>query len=146
MQRRPPEPLVFFLDENIDGPDLAERLRSRGIRHEAHRIHFTAGATDEEWIPVVAARGWVIVTRDLEIRRRAVERDAWLHSGAIVVMLRGDSLNNEAMASALSAALARGLELYVSKRMPPMILYLWPDGRYHVKEGGVKRAALKRDS
>ncbi len=93
MPRRPPEPFVYYLDANLDGPDLVARLRGGGMRCEAHRDHFAPDAEDEKWIPPIASHNWVIVTRDFAIRRRPTERTAWTVTKATVVMLRGEKLS-----------------------------------------------------
>lgn len=78
MPRQPPDALVYYLDANLDGPDLVRRLREAGVRCEPHRDHFAQDEQDETWLPAVAARGWVIVTRDFAIQRRPAERAAWI--------------------------------------------------------------------
>ena len=103
MPTRPPEPRRYYLDANLDGPDLVERLRAGGLPCEPHRDHFPADAEDEAWIPAIAARGWVIVTRDFAIQRRPAERHAWTAAQATVVMLRGDRLSAEKMCHPLQA-------------------------------------------
>lgn len=47
------------------------------------------GAKDDEWIPVVAARGWLIVTRDSAIQRHPSLVRAVITSGARMVALSG---------------------------------------------------------
>lgn len=59
-------------------------------------IHDDEFAPDEEdpiWLPKVAARGWVILTKDREIRHRKIELDAVLSNGAYLLMFgQGDLL------------------------------------------------------
>jgi hypothetical protein len=145
MPRRPPDARVYYLDANLDGPELVRRLRDAGMSCEPHRDHFAPDAEDEAWIPAIASRGWVIVTRDFAIRRRPNERDAWAAAGATVVMVRGDRLSAEDMARLLLAAHGHGrLDNYIAKRSPPMILYLNPDGQLHTQLGGQRRGGRKK--
>lgn len=44
---------------------------------------------DHEWIPVVAARGLLVITRDKKIRRRPVELMAWKAGGLRGFVLTG---------------------------------------------------------
>jgi hypothetical protein len=44
-------------------------------------------AKDHEWIPVVAAAGWLIVTRDRHIQRRPAQLQAVAESGAKMIAL-----------------------------------------------------------
>lgn len=70
-------PLEIFLDECVGTPLLADRLRALpGVTVEIHRDHFSEGEFDDVWIPSVAARGWVILTKDKEMRHRRLEIEA----------------------------------------------------------------------
>lgn len=145
MSPKPPDERVYYLDANLDGPELVKRLRSGGLPCEPHRDHFPSDARDEEWIPPIAARGWIIVTRDFAIKRRPNEREAWSSAGATVVMIRGEKLSAEDMAKMLLGAHAQGrLDNYIAKRSPPMILYLTPDGQIRTHMGGERRGGKKK--
>jgi len=146
MPRRPPDALVYYLDANLDGLELVGRLRGAGMPCEPHRDHFAPDAADAAWIPPIAARGWVIVTRDFAIQRRRAEREAWTAAHATVVMLRGEKLSAEDMAKMLLAAHANGrLDNFIGKRTPPMIIYLNPDGQLQVHFGGARRGGRKSE-
>jgi hypothetical protein len=146
MPRRPPDALVYYLDANLDGLELVRRLRVEGMRCEPHRDHFAPDALDEAWIPAIASRGWVIVTRDFAIQRRPTERAAWTAANATVVMLRGEKLSAVDMANMLLAAYAEGrLDNFIAKRTPPMIIYLQPDGQLRVHFGGERRGSRRKD-
>jgi hypothetical protein len=145
MAKPPPAQLVYYLDANLDGPDIATGLRAGGMRCERHRDHFPADAEDELWIPPTAAKGWVIVTRDLAIKRRPFERAAWLAARATLLTIRGAKLNAEALVSLLLRAHAGGrLDAYIAKRIPPMIIHLQADGALSATEGGERRGARRK--
>ena len=145
MLRRPPDALVYYLDANLDGPELVDRLRGAGMPCEAARNHFAPDTEDEAWIPVIAARGWIIVTRDFAIRRRPNEREAWNTANATVVMLRGEKLSAGDMAKLLLTVHARGrLDHYLAKRTPPMIVYLNADGQLQTRLGGARRGGRRK--
>jgi hypothetical protein len=92
------------------------------------------------WIPPIATRGWVIVTRDIAIQRRPLERKAWEVSGAILLMVRGPKLTGDAIVRILLERHANGrLDMFISKRRPPMVLHLQPTGALRVAEGGGRR-------
>jgi len=59
----------------------------RGRRRPACSI--TPGTKDPDWIPLVSAQGWLIVTRDLAIQRHTAEITAVRDSGARMVALAG---------------------------------------------------------
>jgi hypothetical protein len=145
MPRRPPEALIYYLDANLDGPELVKRLRDGGMPCQPHRDHFAPDARDDAWIPEIAARGWVIVTRDFAIKRRPNEREAWSSARARAIMIRGERLSADDMAKLLLAAHAHGrLDNYIAKRTAPMILYLNADGQLHTHLGGQRRGARRR--
>jgi hypothetical protein len=145
MPRRPPDALVYYLDANLDGPELVKRLREAGMPCEAHRDHFAPDAEDEAWIPAIARRGWIIVTRDFAIKRRPTEREAWSTANATVIMMRGEKLSAADMSTILLTAHAHGrLDNYIAKRMPPMIIYLNPDGQLRAHLGGERRGSRKK--
>lgn len=146
MSRRPPDQLIYYLDANLDGPDLVKALRDAGVHCEAHRDHFAPDAADEDWMPVVASRGWVIVTRDFAIKRRPTERVAWTAAKAAIVMLRGEKLSGADMTSMLLAACADGrLDNFIRKRLPPMVIYLSSPAQLTVHFGGERRGGRKKD-
>jgi hypothetical protein len=60
----PPEPITFFVDRSLSKL-VGEMLREAGVPVELHDDHFRQDARDEEWIPVVGARGWVVLRASL---------------------------------------------------------------------------------
>jgi PIN like domain len=102
-------------------------------------------AEDEAWIPAIASRGWIIVTRDFAIKRKPNEREAWSTANATVIMVRGEKLSAVDMSKLLLTAYAHGrLDNYILKRIPPMIIYLNPDGRLQTHLGGGRRGGRKK--
>ena len=146
MPRKPPESFVYYLDANLDGPTVVKTLRDAGMPCEAHRDHFAQDAADEDWMPAIAAKGWVIVTRDFAVKRRATERAAWTAANAIIVMLRGEKLSGADMAKMLLAAHADGrLDNFIGKRMAPMVIYVAAPAQLTVHFGGERRGGRKKD-
>jgi hypothetical protein len=52
------------------------------------------GSKDTVWVPAVAAQGWVIITRDHNIRENPAERRAVRENGARMVALSGEDGRN----------------------------------------------------
>ncbi len=69
--------LTFFLDHQIGRYQVAAILRASGAKVEVHLDHFAGDAPDIEWIPEVARRNWVLITKDQHIRRNPLEREAY---------------------------------------------------------------------
>lgn len=66
-------------------------MREAGIKVEVLIDHFPPGTRDIHWIPVIARRGWVTLTHDLNLRYNAPERDAIMRSGLRVIVIRSGS-------------------------------------------------------
>ena len=69
--------LTFFLDHQIGRYQVAEALRAAGAKVEVHLDYFPGDMPDTDWIPKVAKRGWVLITKDKNIRRNPLERAAY---------------------------------------------------------------------
>lgn len=67
--------VTFFLDENMPRR-LADALRDHLGESATHLYHHFGreGVPDPEVLRFVGERGWLLVTRDLQIMRRAHER------------------------------------------------------------------------
>lgn len=65
---KPPEGLVFFVDESLDSGMVVDALRGAGAVVERSLDHFGRGVEDREWLTVAGQKGWVVLTRDKRIR------------------------------------------------------------------------------
>lgn len=75
--------MEFFTDRNLGSEIFPGLLQRAGVAVHRHTDHFRDDAPDAEWLPVVAARGWVVLSRDEAIMRNPLEREAVLTSGAV---------------------------------------------------------------
>lgn len=103
--RLPSAPL--FLDEGLGSRKVADALRAAGATVVLHRDHFAPGTPDDEWLRAAAVNGWVILSKDRAIRRRANERQAVQESAARIFVLTSANMTGEEMAAAFVAALPR---------------------------------------
>lgn len=78
---------TLFIDRDAWSHVLDAELRAAGIPSVAHRDMFKPDTPDAEWITEVGRQGWVVITRDQNIRRRPNElravRAAGLHLFAL---------------------------------------------------------------
>jgi hypothetical protein len=65
--------VTYFFDANISFK-IVDALKAVGVDATHLRDHFDLAAPDEEWIPLVVAKGWIIVTVDHAIRAKAEVR------------------------------------------------------------------------
>jgi hypothetical protein len=61
--------LTFYLDENWDCPEVIEELHRSGVRYVLGK----AGEADEQFLPKVGRRGWILITADWHQRHRPRE-------------------------------------------------------------------------
>jgi uncharacterized protein with PIN domain len=68
------EQLTFFLDRQLGRHKMSGILRIAALNVEIHDDHFEQDAPDEEWLMVAGQKGWIVVTRDEQIRYRESRR------------------------------------------------------------------------
>lgn len=79
----------FFVDEDLSGLGIAlMRLRSDVIVGRRAPAIEVVPKDDPDRIPVVAARGWVVITNDRHIRTRPGEADQAKDAGLLCACLR----------------------------------------------------------
>lgn len=72
----------FYVDESAAGLGLSLAAARKDTIHVGHHLipECGRGALDTEWIPAVAARGLIVITRDKKLRSKPVEvRALWEH-------------------------------------------------------------------
>lgn len=142
---RPREPPVFFIDHCLGTEKVAERLRQQGVDARVMiEEGFPEDAEDVAWLPVVASRGWVILTKDKRIRRRAIEHDAIVASGAGAFILVAGGLGGDAIADAFVRALSTMVRIWHT-RTRPFLATVTARGKVTLIEGGRRIGGVKRD-
>lgn len=96
-----------------------------------HDDDFPIDAKDEEWLPVVAKKGWVILTKDKDIRHRKIELDAVLKNKAYLITYGRGDLSADEMAKAFTAAVPR-LRKMIARYHPPFIARVSKSGDVQV--------------
>lgn len=114
----PPRDWVFFTDRDL-GNTIPDALRQAGYHVERHDDHFSPTTTDEEWLPIVAERGWVALSHNKKIRAIAAERDAAMRAGLALFFLIG-KMPHPDLAKNLVATLPRIIR-FREKHEPPFI-------------------------
>jgi hypothetical protein len=96
--RRQLEAVTFFIDRSLGTRLLSAALRSAGARVEVHDDHFPQDTPDTEWLSTVGQRGWVVLSKDVRIRRDRLERVALLESKVKAFLLTQQGLTGADMA------------------------------------------------
>lgn len=90
----------FYFDEDIQRlahtiarlrPDCTYPGDPGAVIHKRARpaCPLARGAKDTEWVPLVATRGWLVISREFNIRENPSERRAVRQAGARMVALSG---------------------------------------------------------
>jgi hypothetical protein len=107
--------------------ELADALHQRGRLVHMHNQVFPDRTPDRVWIPDVAKRGWIIVTRDKRLQTRHIEWMAFLRTKARVLWFKGDRASNVAITEGFLIALPK-IDRLSSRLSPPYIIKVTPAG------------------
>ena len=89
----PTERPTLFIDRCAWSRKLGEALDAAGIPYVAHHQHFAPDSPDEEWLLAVQSNGWLIVTRDKNIRYKANEHRALVQARLLMFVLTQGGLS-----------------------------------------------------
>jgi len=92
--------LVYWTDRALGAHILPNILRNNRVQVVRHVETFPDDdrIADLDWIPEIASRGWIIVTKDAQIRRNRIEREMLIACGALYVSLGKGNLTGEQQA------------------------------------------------
>ena len=123
LEQKLPDPPTFFLDRNLGKYFIANALRQAGALVQVHDNHFSSNARDDEWLPKVGDKGWVVLTSDKRIRHRALELKALMDAKVRVFVLASGNLQGQEMAEVFVAALP-AMKKFLEKHKGPFIARL----------------------
>lgn len=111
--------------------ELADALHQRGRLVHMHKQMFPDRTPDRVWIPDVASRGWIIVTRDKRLQTRHIEWMALLRAKARVLWFKGDRASNVEITEGFLAALPK-IDKLTATLSTPYIIKVTPAG--HIEQ------------
>jgi hypothetical protein len=121
--------LTFFLDHQIGRYQVAEALRAAGARVEVHLDYFRGDMPDTEWIPEVSRRGWVLITKDQNIRRNPLERAAYQAAKLRGFVATGKDMNAKELGELLIRCLP-GMVRRAAGRPGPLLFTISRGGTF----------------
>jgi hypothetical protein len=121
--------ITFFIDRSLGGKLVAQALRDAGANVEIHDQHFPQDTPDVDWLKVVGARGWVVLSKDERIRRNHIERAALQTANVRAFFLTQQSITGSEMANIFSDALA-GMVGRATSQPAPFIYSLSRAGNF----------------
>lgn len=98
MIHRPADRLTFLVDRSLGRKIVVGALRETGERVEALDDHFAQNAPDTEWLLDAGNRHWIVLSKDLAIRRNAYERELLLGARVRAFILARQDLSGQEMA------------------------------------------------
>ncbi len=123
---KPRKATVFFIDRSLGKIDVPNALLSAGYSCERHDDHWDQTTEDAVWLAGVAARKWVVLTKDERIRYRPLERQTLESARVRAFILICGNVRGEDAARILLAAMPRILNV-VAARKGPFIYYVYKD-------------------
>jgi hypothetical protein len=121
--------LTFFLDHQIGRYQVAHALREAGANVEVHLDHFAGDMADIDWIPKVAAKNWVLITKDQNIRRNPLEVVTYRASGLRGFVATGKDMNAQELGDLLVQCLP-GMVRRASGRPGPLLFTISRGGTF----------------
>jgi len=99
---------------------VAQSLRDANARVEVHDDHFPENATDIDWITGAGQRNWIVLSKDEQIRRNPLERDAIEQARVKAFFLTQQGLSGPEMGEIFVRALA-GMVRRAARQPGPFI-------------------------
>ena len=92
-----PDPATprLFIDRCAWSRRLGDALKQANIPFVAHHDRFVPACPDTEWLTVAGREGWIVLTRDQAIRRKANELQAFRDAKVIVFALASGNATAE---------------------------------------------------
>jgi len=115
-------PLELFVDRCLGKNILPDALRKLlNLLVHIHDDYFAPDEQDHLWLPKVAAKGWIILAKDKDIRHRKIELEAVLNNNACMLTFGKGDYSAQEMAEAFRLALPKlgGLLPGISHRSLP---------------------------
>jgi hypothetical protein len=131
---KPPDP-TLFVDRDAWSRVLGDALLAAGIPFVAHHQRFAPAAPDTEWLAVAGAEGWLVLTRDQNIRRRPAELAAARAAGICMFVLGQGNLSAAETAQIVVGAWPRIVRTAGGARRPAIFTL--------TRGGEVRRLALR---
>lgn len=125
---------VFYLDECLGGNKVYTALTHAGLSVELHSTHFQRGTPDDQWLPEVGKRGWILLTQDKRIRHRKNEILALRQNDVRAFIVTAKNLRGEEIGALIVKALPKILRI-LNDTEPPLVAMINRDSVVELKEG-----------
>lgn len=135
---------VYWVDRSLGRTIVPSALREAGVDIRLYDdLYDDPRVPDVEWIPEVAARGWVILTKDKYIRRSPVELLALQRAGARYVCLSAGRMRGEEQGFCLVQQW-KTIDSVVRSKPVPLIITVTRTAVQWLDDGAWRTAKAKR--
>lgn len=117
------ESVTFFLDRAL-GKSIGQALQQLGKQVEFHNDHFAPDSLDTQWLPIVSEQNWVVLTKDENIGRNALEVQSVAQFNARVFGLVSGSLSRQKMIDIFSNSI-QAIEKIIQGNQAPFIAKIY---------------------
>jgi predicted nuclease of predicted toxin-antitoxin system len=125
---------IFYLDECLGGNKVPAALKEAGIVFELHNDHFPRGTADEEWLPEIGKKGWVLLTQDKGIKRRKNELAALRENKVRAFVISARGLRGEEIGALIVKTMPQILRV-LKHTEAPLIAAISKDKIVELREG-----------
>jgi hypothetical protein len=119
------------LDKCLGRNEVATALRAVGATVEVLTDHFAPDVPDQDWLPAIGRKGWVILTKDRSLLTNQLEIKALLESNAPSFVLRAADMTGAEMGRAFAAAYPTMLK-FLDKFQPPFLAQVTRQGHVSI--------------
>jgi hypothetical protein len=128
-----PEEFVLYLDENLCNTGaILQRLQALSVRFERHLAHCARGISDDEWLPLVGRKNWILLTADKRIRYNFLEKRALERNAVREFVFASGNMSGEEMAVSLERAIPK-MQRLCRKCSPPFVAAITRAGEVHLR-------------
>ena len=107
---------------------IADALRSAGISCELHDDHLPIDAPDEDWVALAGRKGWIVLTKDKNIRNRHAQLNSIKKNATRIIVIRAKNATGPEIAQILRKGINRIYRFYSSEDAP-LVAAIYSYGR-----------------
>ncbi len=109
---------VFFVDRSSGKGSFVEGLKELGLNIEKHDDHFPQTALDFEWISKCGEMNWVVISRDKNIKKNPLEREALIRAGIATFFFTSGEITNQQKIEFFTASLKQIAKIVINQPRP----------------------------
>ena len=122
---------IFFIDKCLGLKVVPAALRACGLTVELKTDHFPQETPDSQWLTEVGKRGWIVLSKDQNLKHNHLEIVALLKSNTHSFILMSAQLTGDEMAQAFITAMPQ-IKNIIAKQPPPLVATVTKEGEVRI--------------